>query len=326
MNDGIEELLEEILVDAFGEDEQLTSFERAFSTSVRFPFPARVVGVAVKVTGVVYEGHQRRGLVALCRREAEGHSVSLLDVVPGPVALKTSMLLVAYRRWCGLAAIHDRPHRSATGVWNYRPLATTQVLLSRPLALRAMGLWDPADQYWGESDEEPHPLVCDILAAGPRPEFEMEQVIPGVDDDDWDLDPVADAAELHRIGADREAARILRNLIASDERCIDAWVHLANIAFDDKGPKAAAELYDRAVAIGEQSIPDGFAGVLPWGLIDNRPFLRALYGLGLCAWRQRRWEDAEEVFVSRAWLEGAGTWDALSCLERVRARQRWSRT
>ena len=83
MNDGIEDLLEEILVDAFGEDEQLSSFERAFNTSVRFPFPARVVGVAVKVTGVVYEGHQRRGLVALCRREAEGHSVSLLDVVPG---------------------------------------------------------------------------------------------------------------------------------------------------------------------------------------------------------------------------------------------------
>jgi hypothetical protein len=188
-----------------------------------------------------------------------------------------------------------------------------------------VGVWDPADQYWGEPQEELHPLVAEIVAAGARPEFEMEQVIPGVEDDDWDLDPVADAAELHRAGADREATRILQGLVALDERCIDAWVHLANIAFDNNGPKAAAELYDRAVALGEQSLPEAFGGVLPWGLTDNRPFLRALHGLALCAWRQRRWDAAEEVLVTRVWLEGAGTIDALSCLEQVRARSRWSR-
>ena len=65
--------------------------------------------------------------------------------------------------------------------------------------------------------------------------------------------------------------------------------------------------------------------MLPWGLTDNRPFLRALHGLALCAWRQRRWDAAEEVLVTRVWLEGAGTIDALSCLEQVRARSRWSR-
>jgi hypothetical protein len=85
------------------------------------------------------------------------------------------------------------------------------------------------------------------------------------------------------------------------------------------------ELYDRALAIGEQSLPTGFRGVLPRGVIDNRPFLRALHGLGLCAWRERRWDDAEQIFLNRAWLDGAGTWDAVWCLERVRARQRWTR-
>ena len=326
MNDRIEGLLKEILVDADSEDEQLTAFAQAFETSVRFPFPARVLGVTLYVTDIAYSGQQRRGLVALCHREGEEHSVSLLDVVPGPVAVQTSMLVEAYRRWSGLAASDDLPAPPATGVWAYRPLASSRVVLSRPLGLRAVGLWDPADQYWGEPGDDLHPLVVKITAAGPRPEFEMEQVIPGVEDDDWDLDPVADAAELHRAGADKEATRILEGLVALDERCVDAWVHLGNIAFDNNGPKAAAELYDRAVAVGEQSLPDGFAGVLPRGLIDNRPFLRALHGLGLCAWRQRRWDDAEEVFVSRVWLEGAGTWDAVSCLERVRARLRWTRT
>ena len=30
--------------------------------------------------------------------------------------------------------------------------------------------------------------------------------------------------------------------------------------------------------IGELSLPDDFDGLLPWGYIDNRPFLRCLHG------------------------------------------------
>lgn len=104
----------------------------------------------------------------------------------------------------------------------------------------------------------------------------------------------------------RAETGILEGLLALDERCIDAWVHLANIAFDDKGPKAAAALYDGAVAIGEQSLPEGFSGVLSWGFIDNRPFLRVLHGLGLCAWRQRRWDDAERIFRQSRVVGGGG--------------------
>ncbi|MFN2506354.1 MAG: cytoplasmic protein, partial [Acidimicrobiales bacterium] len=155
--------------------------------------------------------------------------------------------------------------------------------------------------------------------------FEMDQVIPGLEEGDWDCDPVADAAELHRAGADGQATRLLEDLIAQDERCIDAWVHLGNVALDVKGPKAAVGLYDRGVAIAEESLPPDFCGVLAWSLVDNRPFLRALHGLGLCAWRQRRWDDAEYIFLARAWLDGAGTWDAIWCLDQVRARLRWSR-
>jgi cupin 2 domain-containing protein len=104
MGDGIDRLLDEILGDARDDDERLRSFAQAFEASVRFPFPAHVVGAPVQVTDVAYEGHERLGLVAVCRREAEEHAVSLLDVVPGLVAVRTSMLMEAYRRWCGRAA------------------------------------------------------------------------------------------------------------------------------------------------------------------------------------------------------------------------------
>jgi tetratricopeptide (TPR) repeat protein len=323
MTGDLDGLIDDVLVDAYGESEQLTAFEQAFTDSARFPFPACVVGVAVDVLKIEFDGDERHGLTALCRREGDKHRISLADLVPGPVTIETSSLLAAYRKWRGLPALRPPNPPTAVEGWIYQPVATAHHPVARPLALQPMGSWDPADQYWGEPGQEVHPLYRAIIAAGLRPEFEMEQVIPGVEEDDWDSDPVADAAELRRAGGDAEARRILEGLIVADERCIDAWVHLGNIAFDMKGPKAALELYDTAVAIGEQSLPAQFDGVLPRGIVDNRPFHRALHGLGLCAWRQRRWDDAEAIFTNLLWIDGAQTWDALECLLAIRQRERW---
>ena len=51
MGDRIDELIDEMMVDAYGEHEQLWSFRQAFEDSGRFPFRGRVVGVEVEVTG-----------------------------------------------------------------------------------------------------------------------------------------------------------------------------------------------------------------------------------------------------------------------------------
>src|SRR5713101_7153278 len=104
MDDEIKALLDEILVDAYGDSEQLTSFEVAFEESGRFPFTARIVGATVEVLKIEYEGDERRGLTAVCRRDGEKHRVSLADLTPGPVTLEMSRLLAAYRRWSGLPA------------------------------------------------------------------------------------------------------------------------------------------------------------------------------------------------------------------------------
>ena len=320
----IDRLLDEILVDAYGESEQLTAFEVAFEDAARLPFPARIVGTNVEVVKVEFEGDERRGLTAVCSNDGAIHRVALSDLTPGAVTMGTSQLLIAYRRWLGLPPLPEPEMAPAPEPWTYQRVAHRTGGLSIPLALRPAGTWDPTEQYWGEDDEKA-PLIEVIIAAGPRAEFEMEQVIPGLDEDDWDSDPIGEAADLHGAGYNREAAILLKKLIAQDERCIDAWVHLGNIAFDTKGPQAALLLYDRAVSIGEQALPEGFNGALPRGLIDNRPFLRALHGLGLCAWRQRRWDEAETVFTNLVWIDGGSTWTALECLDAVRARQRWTR-
>jgi hypothetical protein len=327
MGDAIDELIERVTVDAYGEYEQLWSFCQAFEDEVRFPVRGEVVGTEVRITGVDFDGDERRGLVAHCERAGESHAVSLLDVtLVGPLPVETRRLFDAYRRWSGaepVKVIGPSPGER----WVYSGFATVEIDIdpAPPLTLVPRGNWDPADQYWGEPGDPIPPLWHEVIAAGVRPCFEMEQVLPGVPPDEWDVDPIVDAAELHDAGDDRAAGRLLRELLDSDVRCVDAWAHLGLIAFDTRGPGPAAELYEHGVAVAERSLPDGFGGVLDRGWVDNRPFLRCLHGLGLCAWRQRRWNDAEAIFTARVWLDPTGSLDALACLDAVRARQRWTR-
>lgn len=325
MGDRIDELIEGIIVDAYGDSEQLSSFDQAFADNARFPFLGRVVGVEVQVTAVDFDGDERRGLVAVCERAGEHHTVSLFDVAPaGPLTLETRALLDAYRRWSGAAPLAPTVPAHALP-WVYPRFASLDIDIPTPLALNPGGEWDPTEEYWGEPTEPLHPLCREIIAAGPRACFEMEQVLPGVESDDWDSDPIVDAAELHRAGYHRDAIRVLEGLLAIDARCIDAWGHLGLVAFDTRGPGPATEFYATGVAVAERSLPAGFGGVLPWGMIDNRPFLRCLHGLALCAWRRRRWDDAEAMFTARTWLDPSGSIDTLACLEPVQARRRWSR-
>lgn len=70
------------------------------------------------------------------------------------------------------------------------------------------------------------------------------------------------------------------------------------------------------LSLGELSLPPGFEGLLPWGLIDNRPFLRCMKGFGLCLWRLGRFEEAQHVFAvfSSFTSSGASRLDSLGRL------------
>lgn len=242
----------------------------------------------------------------------------------GPLPLRTRQLLEAYRRWSGAAPLALGP--SATATWRYLRLSPVGIDIQTPLALQPRGDWDPADEYWGEPGDELPALWEEVIAAGKRASFGMEQILPGVEPDDWDSDPIVDAAELHRAGRHRDAVELLEGLVAIDARCVDAWGHLGLIAFDTRGPGPARDFYEKGVAIAERSLPDGFGGVLPWGWVDNRPFLRCLHGLGLCAWRQRRWDEAAAIFTARVWLDPTSSLGEVACLDAVRSRHRWTRT
>jgi hypothetical protein len=111
VGDRIDDLIEDVTVDAYGPDEQLWAFRQVFEDTARFPFAAQVVGVDVQVDMVDYDGDDRRGLIAICQRDGQQHRVSLLDVIlREPVDPEPAQLMQAYRRWAGA---DPRPRRSA---------------------------------------------------------------------------------------------------------------------------------------------------------------------------------------------------------------------
>src|SRR4030043_136565 len=68
-------LIDEIIADAYGDDEQLWAFRQAFGDNVVLPAEAFVVGEPVTVMTIDYDGNKRRGLTARCRREEGSEQV-----------------------------------------------------------------------------------------------------------------------------------------------------------------------------------------------------------------------------------------------------------
>jgi Calcium binding len=98
--DEIDVLIEEVIVDTYGDAEQLWAFRQWFEDTAIFPFPATVVGAKVEVLEIDYDGDERRGLVAHCRRNGRQHTISILDVLPtAAITSETANLLAAHRRW-----------------------------------------------------------------------------------------------------------------------------------------------------------------------------------------------------------------------------------
>jgi hypothetical protein len=152
--------------------------------------------------------------------------------------------------------------------------------------------------------------------------FEMEQVLPGADPEDFDSDPIVEASDLNSAGDRAGAREVLMRLLAHDLRCLDAHAHLGNFAFD-RSPIEAQRHYEIGMSIGAFSLGRKFEGVLAWSLIDNRPFLRCLHGVGLCWWRLGKTREAAAVFRKMLWLNPSDNPGARFNLAAVEASKTW---
>ena len=191
-----------------------------------------------------------------------------------------------------------------------------------PLKLLDVGMWDPKKHYWGEENRPIDAWAKTIKACGPRPEFEMEQVLPGENPDNPDSDPITESNDLKDSGDYLGAQKILMKLCRLDLRCLDAHAHLGNLVFDH-WPEDAIRHYEVGLRIGELSLGVGFDGVLPWAHINNRPFLRCMHGYGLCLWRLGRFDEAERIFDGMLRLNPTDNQGVRFLIDAVKARKAW---
>ena len=393
---GLDALIDEIIVDAYGDDEQLEAFRQALEDAAPLPVDGVVSGSPVTVISFDYDGDERRGLTAQCRWENGSKHVVAVEELEISRDEKLACYVAAYRKWMGLAPCANsigttarlkqqskakssnldvvspieivvvsitmkearcRLLGSERGVlfrspqlerlvpgevvkvaprrqWKYagQNVLTGEVTATRldvsalgltALRLEQRGIWNPRDEYWGEEGDPIEDWAKKIIAWGPRQSYEMEQVLPMDVPGDPDGDPIVRSNDLKSAGHSTAAARILLELCEVDLRCLDAHSHLGNMVFEDD-PAKALRHYEVGMRIGELSLSGLGDGVLPWGWIDNRPWLRCLNGFGLCLWRLGQLKEAERVFDRVLWLNPTDNQGVRFNMEAVRARRKWT--
>lgn len=387
----LDELIQQITVDAYGEDEQLWAFRQAFEDVVAVPCDALVIGEPVSVVEFDYQGNKRRGLTAKCRCPDGRNRVVAASDVEFPSGTEGERYVDAYRKWMGLTPSppetaprsrgKDRREKAGIAIdaqqqvelavlsvrsqtarcrflgsdrtvtlrsrrfwvpgeivrvksrkdWTGNPHLSAEIQSTRidarslglpPLRLEERGMWNPIDEYWGEEGKPIERWAKPIIAGGPRHAFEMEQVLPGYDFADPECDPIGVSNDLRDSGNTVGAYEVLMELCGADLRCLDAHAHLGNLAFDLTAYDAARH-YETGFRIGELALPEGFNGVLPWGHIDNRPFLRCMHGFGLCLWRLGRFSEACQIFERILWLNPSDNQGVRFLIDDVRMKRAW---
>ncbi len=116
---------------------------------------------------------------------------------------------------------------------------------------------------------------------------------------DWKRERAEDTLDqgldLLEQGDEEEAGRYFFKSIEIDPTYADGYNHLANIAWRKEDWKQAEDLYQKALEFAEPEVKDIPKGGF-WGILESRPYMRALHGLGLTAWKQSRLEDAIGIF------------------------------
>jgi len=93
------ELVEEAIVDAYGESEQGTALFTIIEDQLELPFSTRVLGVDVTVEKI--DMNERDDIVAICTRGKNRQSLPILDLpLPAPPP-KGWEWIEAYRHWTG---------------------------------------------------------------------------------------------------------------------------------------------------------------------------------------------------------------------------------
>lgn len=221
--------------------------------------------------------------VSLVRDLATGEHLRLVerhsDTIPGEV-----VAIRAAREW-----ISNRTKCIAGEVISRR--CDVARLSLTPLPLSHRGTWTSEALVTSNAVEPSYAET--IRTQGTRDAYELEELSIRTELAEVEKELLTMLDGEHRI--DSLIRAIALSALARDLRCIEAYACLGRL-YRGYDYETALRYFDLGVAIGELSIPPDFDGILPWGLIENRAFLRCLNGQATCLWRLGHDEQAAQVF------------------------------
>ena len=101
-SDDLDELIEGIIVGAYGDNEKFCAFHQVFEDNVSLPTEAFVIGEPVSIIEIAFDGSELRRLTAKLRREdGSEYVIALCDIV-FPERSPGARYVAAYRKWLGL--------------------------------------------------------------------------------------------------------------------------------------------------------------------------------------------------------------------------------
>jgi hypothetical protein len=109
----LDEIIDELTAEAHNDDERLWNFQQALQKHIWLPCEGFLVGEPITMRRFDYDGNQRRGVTARCRRaDGREYEVAASEVLV-PAGIKGSQYLAAYRQWMGLEPYppSERPGR-----------------------------------------------------------------------------------------------------------------------------------------------------------------------------------------------------------------------
>ncbi len=118
------------------------------------------------------------------------------------------------------------------------------------------------------------------------PVNDMTSAETGTADDVFD-----EGMEYWWAGDRRSALKFFRRALKLDPRHADAHNHLGIVSLETRKLTAAVKHFRAAVDAGQRQLERDGAEV-PWGIIENRSYLRALGNLALALAAQRKWAEA----------------------------------
>lgn len=170
--DEIDELVEDVIVDAYGEDEQLGAFVTVIGDHLPLRTGGTVSGHPAVLLDVEAEGWPGHPLVTY-RRDGETLRASLLDV-QAPPGTELTRLIAAYRRWAGLETAVPKlttPRRAKKAKkkreWSY-PLRTEPAGKRAARLVQHFGRTRSADLKNAGYRQEARDLLRGVLALDQR--------------------------------------------------------------------------------------------------------------------------------------------------------------